>query len=301
MLVETRVETPDTCLGVDNGSKFDGYSVVCGNENNLSVKLDLPDKKRIVAKLKERREARRTRRSRLRRRQPRWNNRNKDGFIAPSQLVLVQSRLKIMDELCRIYPVECAAIEDVRFNHAKHRWGQHFSTVEVGKNMIRKWFNHRNITRYEFHGFETAELRKNYNYKKTSNKAADKFTAHCTDSLVLAVETIVGERLDPGPFVVVDDTYRCVRRRLHDSNLKKGGIREKYSCGTIQGLQKGLMVGTPKGNIGQLCGEDRGSFRYYGLDGKRKTAKKLSWINRNFKVKEVAVSSAGQALRCPAA
>ena len=38
MLVETRKEKPDTCLGIDTGSKFEGYSIVCGTENNLNIK-----------------------------------------------------------------------------------------------------------------------------------------------------------------------------------------------------------------------------------------------------------------------
>jgi len=53
MLVETRRETPQTTLGVDNGTKFEGYVVVCGKENSLAVKLDLPNKKNISLKLIE--------------------------------------------------------------------------------------------------------------------------------------------------------------------------------------------------------------------------------------------------------
>ena len=37
MTEPTRTETPDTTLGVDQGTKFEGYAVVCGNENSLSV------------------------------------------------------------------------------------------------------------------------------------------------------------------------------------------------------------------------------------------------------------------------
>src|SRR5256885_1208653 len=64
MNVPTRTQTPDTSLGVDQGTKFEGYAVVCGNENSLSLKLDLPDKSKIVKKLEERRQLRRARRFR---------------------------------------------------------------------------------------------------------------------------------------------------------------------------------------------------------------------------------------------
>ena len=262
MLQETRKEVPKTSLGVDPGAKYDGFSIVCHKENSLSVKLDLPDKRKIVRKLKERREARRTRRSRLRRREARWSNRSRKGFIAPSQSVLVQSRLKIVSELCRIYPVSIVGLEDVRFNHRKHRWGKFFSTVEIGKSRIREWFDDRRIERIEFQGYETSELRKSYGYKKTRSKSADKFSAHCSDSLTLATSVLESKYIEPGEFLVVDDTYRCVRRKLFDSNFQIGGIKEKYSCGTVLGLRKGLIIGTSKGKTGQLCGVDRGSFRY---------------------------------------
>lgn len=287
MSVPTGNRTPKTTLGCDPGSKFDGYSIVVGQENNLSIKIDLPAKKKIVDKLEERRQARTTRRGRLRRRPARFDNRKRDGWLAPSQQVILCSRLKPIAELCRIYPVSEVAIEDVCFNHAKHRWGKNFSTVEIGKTKLRQWFEHRNIIVHLFKGYETDGLRKGYGYKKSSSKSADKFTAHCSDSLTLAITINCGQTIDPGSFVVVDDTYRCVRRRLHDSNVKAGGVREKYSCGVVQGIQKGRIIGTTKGKTGQLCGEDRGSFRYYDFAGKRQAAKSLSWINNQLKVRSV--------------
>src|SRR4051794_40453997 len=50
MLVGTRRQTPRAALGVDHGTKFEGYSVVVDAENSLNVKLDLPDKKAILKK-----------------------------------------------------------------------------------------------------------------------------------------------------------------------------------------------------------------------------------------------------------
>jgi hypothetical protein len=76
LLVESRSETPLTTLGYDGGTKFEGFAVVCGSENVLCVKLDLPNKQKIVRKLEERRHLRRARRFRkLRRRAKRSNNR----------------------------------------------------------------------------------------------------------------------------------------------------------------------------------------------------------------------------------
>jgi hypothetical protein len=88
LLTDTRTDTPNTALGVDKGTKFEGYSVVVGNENPLNIKLDLPDKKVIVRKLEERRTLRRARRHRNCRRRPkRLDNRRRENWLAPSQAV----------------------------------------------------------------------------------------------------------------------------------------------------------------------------------------------------------------------
>lgn len=54
---------------------------------------------------------------------------------------------------------------------------------------------------------------------------------------------------------------------------------------------KGLLVGTPR-RIGQLCGETQGAYRYYDTEGKRQSAKKLSWVSSQFKTKEKGNSAA---------
>jgi len=288
LTTESRTETPDTALGVDNGTKFEGYSVVVGAENPINVKLDLPNKKAIMRKLTERRALRRARRWRNCRRRPaRFNNRCRNDWLAPSQAVIVGSRLKVIRECFRIYPINIVAFEDVRFNHAAKRWGANFSTVEIGKKRIKDYFESQGAAVFNYRGFETQEIRESYGYCKTRVKNADKFTAHYSDSLALAVDVVVGEPIKPGPFLVVDDTYRCKRRRLHDTQPAKGGIRARYSRGTVFGLRKGLLVGTTKGKSGQLCGEYKGSYRYYNEQRKRQSAAKLSWISSKFVVRTI--------------
>jgi hypothetical protein len=292
MLVETRRETPQTILGADTGSKFEGYAVVCGQENSLAVKLDLPDKKKIVRKLNERRWLRRNRRRRkCRRRKARFNNRKRTGFLAPSQTVIMGSRLKVLRELFRIYPIDAVAFEDVRFNHARHRRGANFSTVEIGKQRLREFFAEQGANLFEFRGWETKELCEKYRYLKSSDKGADVFEAHCTDALALACEIGPGLRVEPGRFLVVDDTYRPVRRHLHDTQPARGGVRDNYSRGTVFGLRKGLLIGTKQGIVGQLCGEIKGAYRYYDTQGKRRQAKQLAWVSSNFRIKEVGANS----------
>jgi hypothetical protein len=287
LCIQTRQATPQTALGVNGGTKFEGYAVVCGKENILAIKLDLPDKKHIVRKLIKRRQRRRARRFRKCRRRPaRFHNRRRKSFLAPSQAVVVGSRLKVLDELFRCYPLTVIGFEDVRFNHASKKWGANFSTVEIGKAKLKAFFVAKGAFVFDVRGFETQALRKYFGYSKTKDKAANIFTSHCSDALALACGVGSGVRVEPGPFLIVDDTYRAVRRQLHDSEPPKGGIRAPYSRGTVFGLRKGLLVGTIRGRVGQLCGEDRGSYRYYDHDKKRKTAKRLAWVSSNFVIRQ---------------
>lgn len=283
LLVPTRTETPLTTLGVDHGTKFEGVAVVCGDENVLAVKLDLPDKKQIVRKLAERRTLRRARRFRKCRRRPtRSQNRRRNSFLAPSQAVIVGSRLKVLGAFKAIYPITVVGLEDVRFNHAAKRWGANFSTVEIGKARIQAFFAGQGVRLVCFKGWETQVIRERFSYRKCGDKAADRFEAHCSDALALAVEVGPGYRVEPGRFVVVDDTYRPVRRRLHDSQPAKGGVRAPYSRGTVCGLRKGLRIGTGNGKAGRLCGENRGGYRYHDAQGNRQSAKRLAWISPQF-------------------
>jgi len=281
LTVETRTGGLDAELGVDPGAKYDGYAVVCGDENSLNIKVNLPDKEKIVRKMTERRHLRRARRFRTCRRRPqRFSNRRRSpGWIAPSQLVLVQVRLKVVTALLDTYPITNVGLEDVAFNHATHRYGRYFSTAEIGKARVRAFLEERGALVTRFKGYDTKALREGYGYKKSSSKKADRFEAHCSDALALALAVRHDTYLAPGPFVVVDDRYRAVRRRLHDTQPAPGGLRAPYSRGIVCGLRKGLMIGTPRGKVGQLCGGLKGGYRYYDHDGERHEATKLAWVS----------------------
>ena len=285
MLVKTRKETPKTILGVDFGTKFEGYAVRIGKENNLSVMWKLPDKKKLIRKLEERRILRRTRRQRnCRRRECRFNNRNKKEFIAPSQLMIIQSRIRVMREFFNCYPFDTVALEDVRFNHRDKRWGKNFSTIEVGKKFLYDWIEQK-AELLLFEGRETQMWGELFGYRKTSDKSVETFNSHCSDALAIAGSIQNTERISVGKFICVDDTYRPVRRKLHDTQPTTRGVREKYSTGNYKGIRKGTMC-----NFGQICGgiKDK-TLRVYDLNNKRlsKNYSKIGWLSHHFKIKEV--------------
>jgi hypothetical protein len=278
MLVDTRKEHPKTVLGVDFGTKFEGYAVVSGKENNLAVMWKLPDKKKIVKKLEERSQLRRARRWRnCRRRECRSNNRARKNFLAPSQRVIVQSRLKVMNEFFKCYTIDVVALEDVCFNHRDHKWGANFSTVEIGKSMIKNWIRERACLDM-FGGCDTGDCRERYGYKKSSNKSAEVFNAHCSDALAIAVEVGARMHVAQGRFIIADDTYRPVRRKLHDTQFAKGGVRDKYSTGNFKGVRKGTIC-----EYGQVCGGTGNSFFIRNEENKRVSRVHLSWLSHKFK------------------
>jgi hypothetical protein len=292
LLVATRRAAPLTTLGYDGGMRFEGFAVVCGRENVLSIQLNLPDKQKIVRKLEERRALRRARRFRKTRRRPkRSDNRSRNtDWLAPSQWVIVQVRLKVLAALFALYPIQSVGFEDVRFNHARKRWGANFSTVEIGKNRIKRWLTERAELQL-YRGWETAIIRQQYGYRKTLVKSADKFTAHCADALALACAVGINDRVEPGLFLVVDDRYRPVRRKLHDTQPAKGGVRTTYSTGSVSGLRKGLLIGARNGKHGQLSGKVLQSFRYYDIQGKRQATTALRWISTQFIIQQQGANS----------
>jgi len=106
MLVDTRKETPKTILGCDFGTKFEGYSVLSGKENVLNVMWKLPEQKESWSKkLRRKKNIKKGKKiQELPKERCRVNNRTKKGFIAPSQLQIINSRLKCISELFRCYP-----------------------------------------------------------------------------------------------------------------------------------------------------------------------------------------------------
>jgi hypothetical protein len=260
--------------------------VVCDKENNLNVMWKLPDKKKIVRKMTERRQLRRARRRRnCRRGVCRIDNRGKKGFIVPSQFVIVNSRLKAIKEILKTYPINLAGIEDVRFRNKKK--GNNLSTVEVGKKMIYQ-FLQKYIILHKFQGHQTQKLRKLYGYHKVRDKAKEDFRSHCSDSLAMATSLTTNRHIHAGKLIIVDDSYRPVRRQLHDTQPAKGGIRDKYSSGNFMSIRKGTVC-----NFGLICGSMKNYIRSYDWNHSRFTnsIRKLNWMSKRFFIQEKNVKA----------
>jgi len=262
MLIPVGDKTQDVSLAVDPGSKYDGYAVGTSKSVILKGMAKMPSK--VAEKIKHRRQMRRFRRYRKTwRRAERFDNRKHgDYWIAPSQLARVSFRLKIIKELCKIFPIMRIVVEDVAYNHYVKRGGKYFSTVELGKTMLYKEVESMGEL-VLFNGWQTAGAREKYNIKKTKKKDAVVPESHANDAVAMLCE-IYGKNIDGKAPFWYWARPELVRRSLHRDNFQKGGIRPRFG-GTSNGnfLRKGDYVEAEKaGKVyrGWVC----------GLPGKRK-------------------------------
>ena len=259
-------ETQEMTLGIDPGSSFDGFSIVSSDTHHENIELIQRAKKgkTSIKTLKKRQaETRRTRRSRLRHRRARFDNRT-SSKIPPTIRANIEFRQWLVNRLLKIYPISKVVIEDVKYNHLtqdkkKQKNGRAFSLVEVGKNLFYNWIRKEKGLELElFNGFNTKKMRVNTfgGDPKVSSKGDKSFEAHCIDSFVLACRKTccfdpeTGEVLEDEPAaynppkvkkrVTFIEKIIKARRRLdlvrktyksRDGVLKSGGYYKKGKGG----------------------------------------------------------------------
>ena len=112
--------TQPITLGIDAGSKHVGVSATTTEKELYAADVELRND--IVDKLSTRREQRRTRRSRLRHRKPRFDNRvssKKNGCLAPSVENKVHTHMSVVKNVCKILPVSNIVLETASFDMQK--------------------------------------------------------------------------------------------------------------------------------------------------------------------------------------
>ena len=128
--------------------------------------------------------------------------------------------------------------------------------------------------------------------KKSSQKLAETFDAHCVDSWCLAYQTVGGPDIPDRTDVFCVSPIPISRRQLHRQNPQKQGVRSRYG-GTVlaPGLIKNSLVKHVKHGLTKLSGINaKGLFSIYSLDGKRLTTsakrsdfKVLTRLNFNYR------------------
>jgi len=272
MVVPVGEDQQDITLAIDPGSKFDGYAVSGSREVALMGMAVLP--RLVRGRMDTRRMLRKGRRGRnCRRREARFNNRGRPaGWIAPSQLAKVQLRIRLMERLCKLFPITDIVIEDVRFDHYRKRWGKWFSTVEIGKTKV--YDKAKELAKlWLIEGWQTAEARKLYGIEKSSRKSDLIPESHANDAWAM-VCWLEGwkVRSDVSQFHIWH-RQECSKRQLHLQNPGAGGKRGRYGGTTSSGsdLRKGDVIKYRDTTTGYVGGWTRnGSLvSLVGGDGRR--------------------------------
>ena len=236
----------------DPGSKYDGFALGSKRVQLLGMALMPED---VPEKVKRRRDLRRGRRCRKTRRRPERPRSPGPGWVSPTQLAKVLLRLAVVRELCRLYPVTSIIVEDVRFDHYRHRYGKHFSTVEIGKT--RYYAELRELAVLVLvEGWQTKLWREGAGLRKTSEKAKLLPESHANDAAAM-LWGLAGCEVGEAPFWAWRRP-EYERRSLHRQNPQKGGIRLRFG-GTCNGgfFRKGDYVEAEKaGKVyrGWVCG-----------------------------------------------
>ncbi|MDJ0589613.1 MAG: RRXRR domain-containing protein [Pleurocapsa sp. MO_226.B13] len=243
---------PSAC-GIDPGSKMEGYTVSSANHQYLNIQAKAVDW--VRAHVKTRREMRRSRRNRKTPcRQPRWNRLANKIRLAPSTKARWQWKLRIAKWLSKIYPITVFVVEDIKATAWSGKWGQTFSPLQVGKD----WFYHelQKIAPVKLLlGHETAEVRNQLGLKKSKNKMAEVFSAHCVDSFTLAYSAVGGETEPSNKDLLVVTPLRFHRRQLHRLEHARQHIRSRYGGTISAGFKRGSIVKHPKWGLVYVGGE----------------------------------------------
>jgi hypothetical protein len=102
------------------------------------------------------------------------------------------------------------------------------------------------------------------------NKLSDKFEAHCTDSWVLANNQVGGHIIPDNTDMMFIVPLQFHRRRLHELQPAKGGVRRIYGGTVSLGFKRGSWVKHPKYGVCYVGGTSKGRISLHAMqDSKR--------------------------------
>lgn len=241
-------------IGIDPGSKKEGFTVKSGRNTYLNIQVDTPPwvnekvktgpnkgKNKTTRQRSQMRRGRRYRKTPYRKCRP---NRNIcKEWMPPSTRSRWELKLNICKWLKIMFPITDFVVEDIKASTRKNakKWNLSFSPLEVGK----QWFYYQ-LNRIApvvlVQGIQTYELRNRLGLKKTPQKLAEVFEAHCVDSWVLAHLLVGGNFKPDNTQLFVITPHNFCRRQLHRFKAKKGVGRTRYGGTMCAGFKKGSLV-----------------------------------------------------------
>ena len=311
--------TQDIVIGIDPGKKYSGIGVQSALFTLYTAHLVLPFQT-VRDRMDARRLMRRGRRGRRinrkvaftqrAHRQRRFANRRR-GKLAPSIRANRQLELRVVSELCKLYPVTeiryeyvCADV-DLTSGRKKARSGKGFSAVMVGQKWMLKQLEQFAPIVIAIEGYQTASTRKHLGLTKNkADKSKAEFATHAVDGVAIAASYFVeyrkyhrvGEdgadwfgsvRVTKAPFFVIRRPP-VSRRQLHLMVPAIGGLRRRYGGTTTRhGVRKGDLVKAEMSRrvcVGWVSGDTQRQISVSDANWKRLgqfTAAKVSLIARS--------------------
>jgi RRXRR protein len=306
--------TQEIVIGIDPGKLYSGIGVQSAKFTLYTAHLILPfqtvrdrmDNRRLMRRGRRGRQIdRKTPFAKRAHRQKRFSNR-RTSKLAPSIRANRQLELRIVDELCQLYPVTEIRYEYVRADvdltsgRKRARSGKGFSAVMVGQRwMLQQLERFAPVITIE--GWETASIRRYLGLEKNkADKSKPEFATHAIDGVAIAASKFIqyrewhsaNERGSNwfGSVEITSATFKVIRRppysrrQLYLMVPAKGAVRRKYGGSTTRhGLRKGDLVDSPKG-IGYVSGDTERQISVSDSNWKRLgqiTASKVTLIRRS--------------------
>ena len=236
----------EVALGIDPGSKREGYTVATKKSVVINITTDTPGW--VKEKIETRRNLRRLRRFRktpYRECRPNRSTLRNKGRIPPSTKARWNAKLRIIKSLIKIIPIKTIIVEDIKAitKKWKTKWNVSFSPLEVGKNWFYSEIENLGVKLIKVSGFKTSEHRKERGFKKLTGKGKMDYTweSHNVDSHALC-EMALNEHLMPFLGIWQINFLNFYRRQLHVQNPAKGGIRKIYGSTLSLGLIRGSII-----------------------------------------------------------
>ncbi len=255
---EQKPDNQPLVVGVDPGSKFEGYSIVGTKDTVLNLMAEAPD--HVKDAVETRRTMRRVRRYRKWRRPKRFENRlGGKKRIPPSTRSRWEAKARIIAQLLKIIPLTDVVVEDVCAELRKGKggkWNRAFSPVQVGKEHLYKLLTKMGLTLHLCRGHQTKELREKYGLKKTKSKSKQDFSSHAVDGWVMAA-SISGAEQPTCTRLWYIVGAQLHRRQIHRLQASKGGERKPYGGTRSLGLKRGTVLKHAKYGLCTVGGFDR--------------------------------------------
>jgi hypothetical protein len=281
--IEKKPKNQLIVLGIDPGSKYEGYSIVGTKETIINIMCDATTW--VSDAIKSRRMLRINRRYRkVRYRKQRNDNKPiKKCLIAPSIKARWDTKLRIIYKIIKIIPIQKIVVEDIiaktrKTYKTQSQWNKNFTPLQIGKNyfyhIVNSILNLKLIS-----GIETKILRGEYKLKKCKNKHTPIFETHCIDSWVIAAH-YSGAKTPTTRSLYYLSPLRWHRRQLHKMQPSKNGKRILYGGTLSLGIKRGTLINHNRYGFCYIGGIALGRVSLHRLsDGKR--------LAHNLKVKDL--------------